>query len=101
MADTVTLKIQQKILVERITMGEKQKNLVHNLRSTKARSKFIQEANLNFNIYKFVPNDYLELVEEGKKPTFPEKYELYKELKDKEAARKEKQEEIEKNRRDK
>ena len=82
MADTVTLKTQQKILGERIKMTVSQSTLVHNLRATKARSRFIQEANLNCKIYKFLPNDYLELVEDGKTYQFPKKFEFYKELKD-------------------
>ena len=68
------------------------------MRSTKARSKFIQEANLEFNIYKFAPNDYLELVEEGKKYQFPEKYEIYKEIKEKEQERKVRDEQMQKER---
>lgn len=41
MVDTIALKHQSKILKERIQMAYAQNTLVHNLKSTKARSRFI------------------------------------------------------------
>ena len=58
-----------------------------NLKATKARSRFIQQANLNINIYKYEPSDYLELCEEGSNRVYPKLFEQYKEFKDKERAR--------------
>ena len=57
---------------------------MHNLKATKARSKFIQSYNLNLNIYKYEPNDYLELVEENEKPQYPAEFDLYKDFCEKE-----------------
>ena len=64
-----------------------QDTLVHNLKATKARSRFIQQVNLNVNIYKYEPSDYLELVEENQLQTFTAEFEQYKEFKDKEQQR--------------
>ena len=61
--------------------------LVHNLKSTKARSKFIQDVNLKINIYKYEPSQHLELVEEGETREYPKQFELYKDFKEKEAFR--------------
>ena len=65
MGDTTQLKIQQKTIADRIKLTCSQDTLVHNLKATKARSRFIQQANLNVNIYKYEPSNYLELVEEN------------------------------------
>ena len=67
MTDIVTLKTQQKILNERIKLVSGQSTLILNLRATKARSKFIQEKDLDFNVYKFGPQAYLELVKPNEK----------------------------------
>ena len=64
-----------------------QDTLVHNLKATKARSRFIQQANLNVNIYKYEPSEYLELVEENSTQTYPVLFEQYKEFKEKEHQR--------------
>lgn len=59
-----------------------------NLKSTKARSRFIQQANLNVNIYKYEPSDYLELVEDKKgTQSYPVLFEQYKDFKEKELKR--------------
>ena len=84
MQDIIFLKGQAKILKERIQMAYNQNSLVHNLISTKARSRFIQEVNLNVNIYKYEPSEYLELVVADKKPVYPEEFERYKEFKERE-----------------
>jgi len=68
-------------------MAYAQNTLVHNLKSTKARSRFIQEANLNVNIYKYEPNDYLELVEADGKLVYPGEFERFKEFKEREQAK--------------
>lgn len=60
---------------------------MHNLKATKARSRFIQQANLNVNIYKYEPSNYLELVEENEQQKFTLQFEQYKEFKDKELKR--------------
>lgn len=39
------------------------------------------------NIYKYEPNDYLELVEADKKLVYPEAFERYKEFKEREQAK--------------
>ena len=68
-------------------MTQTQDILVHNLKATKARSRFIQQVALNVNIYKYEPSDYLELVEENQPQTYPLVFEQYKEFKDKEQQR--------------
>jgi len=78
MTDTVTIKTQQKILKEKIDLAVIQNVIVQNLRRTKARSRFIFETNLKINIYKFIPNDHLELVVEGQKSGYAQQYEEYK-----------------------
>ena len=65
MNDIVSLKTQEKTLTDRIKLTLSQNTLVLNLRSTKARSRFIQQADLNVTIYRYEPSNYLELVEEG------------------------------------
>ena len=84
MTDIVTLKTQQKILNERIKLVSGQSTLILNLRATKARSKFIQEKDLDFNVYKFGPQAYLELVKPNEKCQYPEMYEIYKVVSQKE-----------------
>lgn len=54
---------------------------MHNLKATKARSHFILSENLNLNIYKFEPTDYLELVEHNCDRTHTAEYEKYKDFK--------------------
>lgn len=66
-----------------------QMQIVHNLRRTKARSRFIQGTNLDVYIYKFEPNDFLELVEDKQKAKFTQPYE---EFKHREAEKKKKEE---------
>ena len=68
-------------------MAYAQNTLVHNLKSTKARSRFIQEANLNVNIYKYEPSDHLELQFADKKLMYPEEFEKFKEFKEREYAK--------------
>ena len=87
MNDTLVLRGQAKILRERIQMAYAQNTLVHNLKSTKARSRFIQEANLNVNIYKYEPSDHLELQVADKKLMYPEEFERFKEFKEREYAK--------------
>ena len=88
MSDTVALKSQQKSLADRIKLTVTQDTLVLNLKSTKARSRFIQQANLNVNIYKYEPSDYLELVEERTgTQSYPLLFEQYKDFKEKELKR--------------
>ena len=87
MNDIVELKSQQKTLADRIKLTVTQDTLVHNLKATKARSRFIQQTNLNVNIYKYEPSEYLELVQEGEMQTFPLQFEQYKEFKEKELQR--------------
>lgn len=87
MQDTVMLTKQQKLLSERIKVAVSQNTLIHNLKSTKARSRFIQEAALNVNIYKYTPSNFLELVEDNQPQKYPEMFEEYRDFKDKEAAR--------------
>ena len=84
MNDIVALKTQQKTISDRIKLTVTQDTLVHNLKATKARSHFIQNANLNVNIYKYEPSEYLELVEGSQTQTYPLMFEQYKEFKDKE-----------------
>lgn len=64
MADIVLLKSQQKTLSDRIKLAVTQDTLVHNLKATKARSRFIQDVDLKVSIYKYEPSNYLELIEE-------------------------------------
>ena len=52
-----------------------QDTLVLNLKATKARSRFIQQTNLNINIYKYEPSDYLELCEENQTRKYPKLFE--------------------------
>jgi len=52
--------------------------IVHILRKTKARSRFIQGTKLKVNIYKFTPNDHLELVIDGQKSTYAQPFEEFK-----------------------
>ena len=87
MSDMVALKTEQKILGERIKLTVTQDTLVLNLKATKARSRFIQQADLNINIYKYEPSDYLELCVEGGERSYPLPFEQYKEFKDKEMQR--------------
>ena len=87
MADMIALKTEQKTLSDRIKLTVTQDTLVLNLKATKARSRFIQQADLNINIYKYEPSDYLELCEEGQNRVYPRLFEQYKEFKDKERAR--------------
>ena len=87
MSDIILLKIQQKTLSERIRLTVAQDTLVHNLKATKERSRFIYKANLNLIIYKYEPSDFLELVEEGEQRRYPELFEKYRDFKEKEAAR--------------
>ena len=84
MNDTSALKTQQKTLSDRIKLTVTQDTLVHNLKATKARSRFIQQADLNVSIYKYEPSEFLELVEDKKQQTYPLQFELYKEFKEKE-----------------
>jgi len=72
---------------DRIKLIVKLDELVHNLKATKARSSFIQAVNLNLNIYKYEPSDYLELIEGNEKQQYPAEFELYKYFKDKELER--------------
>lgn len=87
MSDMIALKQEQKILSERIKLTVTQDTLVLNLKATKARSRFIQQANLNINIYKYEPSDYLELDVENQTRTYPLQFEQYKEFKEKEMHR--------------
>lgn len=50
-------------MIDRFNLIAKLDGLVHNLKATKARSHFMLKENLNLNIYKYEPTDYLELVE--------------------------------------
>ena len=63
--EILILKNQQKTLSDRIKLAVTQDTLVHNLKATKARSRFIQEADLKVSIYKYEPSNYLELIEEN------------------------------------
>ena len=65
MNDLIALKTQHKTISDRIKLTVTQHTLVHNLKSTKARSHFIQNENLRLNIYKYEPSGHLELVEEN------------------------------------
>lgn len=87
MADIISLKTQQKTLSDRIKLTVNQDTLVLNLKATKARSRFIQQADLHIEIYKYEPSDYLELIEEGKTRSYPQLFEQYKVFKDKERKR--------------
>lgn len=86
-SDMIALKTEQKTLSDRIKLTVTQDTLVLNLKATKARSRFIQQANLNINIYKYEPSDYLELCEDNETRTYPMQFEQYKEFKDKEMHR--------------
>ena len=85
--DIYALKSQEKTMSDRIKLTLKQDELVHNLKATKARSLFINQVNLNLNIYKYEPSDHLELVEETGTQEYPVMFEQYKEFKDKELKR--------------
>lgn len=85
--DMFSLKTQERTMSDRIKLIAKQDELVHNLKATKARSSFIQQVNLNLNIYKYEPSDYLELVEESEKQKYPAEFELFKRFKEKEMER--------------
>jgi hypothetical protein len=84
MSDVDTLKTQQKLIKERIDLCMKQNVIVNNLRRIKARSKFIMNAQLDLNIYKFQPNDYLELIANNEKSKYTAPYEEFKEKQKKE-----------------
>ena len=83
----IALKTEQKTLSDRIKLTVTQDTLVLNLKATKARSRFIQQTNLNINIYKYEPSDYLELCEENQTRRYPKLFEQYKEFKEKERQR--------------
>jgi len=61
--------------------------IVSTLRKTKARSKFISLKTLKLNIFKFEPNEWVELVSEGQKSVWSKPYEDYV-LKEKESRKK-------------
>ena len=60
--DIFLLRTQERTMIDRFNLIAKLDGLVHNLKATKARSHFILKENLNLNIYKYEPTDYLELV---------------------------------------
>lgn len=51
--------------------------IVSTLRKTKARSKFIFQKELNLSIFKFEPNEWIELVGEGEKSIWSKPFEDY------------------------
>lgn len=51
--------------------------IVSTLRKTKARSKFIFQKELNLSIFKFEPNEWIELVGEGEKSVWSKPFEDY------------------------
>ena len=60
---------------------------MHNLKATKARSRFIQNTNLNIAIYKYEPSDYLEIVGEDVPQKYPVMFKQYQDFKDREMQR--------------
>ena len=65
MIDLQMLKIQEKQLTERIDLLRNLIELRKKLKIVKARSAFTLERELGLNIFKFEPNEWIELVGEG------------------------------------
>ena len=74
-------------MIDRFNLIAKLDGLVHNLKATKARSHFMLKENLNLNIYKYEPTDYLELVEQNEQQQHPAEYEKFKDFKEREHQR--------------
>lgn len=95
MSETSILKTQQKLLSDRIDLCSKQIETLSNLQRIRARSNFIATHSLQLTIYKFTPNDHVELVIDKNKPLYSKKYEEYRKLKKKEEAKQQKEEQKE------
>ena len=77
LADLQALKLQQQLLQDRNDVNKTLIEIVSTLRKTKARSKFIFQKELNLSIFKFEPNEWIELVGEGEKSIWSKPFEDY------------------------
>jgi len=77
LSDLQALKLQQQLLKDRNDVNKTLIEIVSTLRKTKARSKFIFQKELNLSIFKFEPNEWIELVGEGEKSSWSKPFEDY------------------------